>query len=385
MPSSFSFLVPSSPKRSMGVAITVAIALSGASFGCNKSRRAVELVAGKDNTCFRTENGRIYCWGDDAYTQTKNPSFAAKPGQRTTPKRVGGLEGARSISLAASHGCAAMQAGGVQCFLDADLEPTSISGADAKSVSAFGAGVCALATSGELKCFRSESRELPRAPVDVPKGLPAGDALTSGERHACVLEKDGTVSCFGDGQLGQLGPMAAPPPDAPAPPPGASVLRKIAGLKDVTALAAGRAHTCALLRSGRVSCWGMNELGQVGRPGEVTRERVEPNPAEVEGVDGATAISAGYYHTCAVLKGGTIKCWGSNFYGELGRPPSKMGQPKAEPVEGITSATQLACGEQHTCMLQGDGRIACWGRNHRGQLGNGTTTDSIRPVEVKLP
>ena len=165
--------------------------------GC-KGRQAVELAAGKDNNCLRTENGRVYCWGDDAYTQTKNPSFAAKPGQRTTPKRVAGIEGARSLSVAASHGCVTMQGGGVQCFLDADLTTASISGMDAKSVAAFNSGACALASSGELKCFRAEPRELPRAPVESPKALPAAVAVATGEHHVCVIDKDATVHSVED-------------------------------------------------------------------------------------------------------------------------------------------------------------------------------------------
>src|SRR5688572_31421214 len=114
--------------------------------GC-RSRGVVDIAAGKDNTCLRTEDGRVYCWGDDAYTQSKNTSFAASPGPRTSPKRVSGLDGANALGLAPSHGCAGIKGGGVRCFLDVDLEGASVSGSAVKTVRAFNGGSCALTES----------------------------------------------------------------------------------------------------------------------------------------------------------------------------------------------------------------------------------------------
>lgn len=355
----------------------VVFCMIGALAGC-KSRAVTGIAAGKDNTCLRTEDGRVYCFGDDAYMQTKDASFATRPGSRNTPKRVPGLEGVTDVAVAPSHACAAVASSGLRCFLDVDLEPASVAGFNAKRVAASASGVCALGEGGAVACYRAGPRELPRDPVTLPKDLPAATALAAGERHVCALAQDGNVACWGDDQFGQLGSL-----DEAAQKPNA--LSKVAGLKDVTALAAGKVHTCALQKNGHVACWGMNELGQLGRPTGGAREPILAKPADIEGLEGATAIAAGYYHSCAIVAGGSVVCWGSNLHGELGRAASKMPNAKPEPVPGVSDAVQVACGEQHTCALLRGGKVKCWGRNNRGQLGSGTNDDSIQPVDVKLP
>jgi alpha-tubulin suppressor-like RCC1 family protein len=345
------------------------LAIVGGTVGC-RSRAIVEIAAGKDNTCLRTDNGRIYCFGDDAYMQTKDPSLGANPGKRNTPKRVTGLEGARSLALAASHGCAAMSQGGIQCFTDVDLEPVAISGFDARSVHAFLDGVCALGTNGELKCFKGEAREVPRKPVDVPGSIGKLTAVATGERHVCGINPDGTVTCFGDDQMGQVG---------------SAINGKLEGLTGATAIAAGVAFTCARLNTGRVSCWGLNDLGQLGHAPKRPGENIDRVPSPVDGIEGAVAIAVGHFHACAVVSGGAVSCWGSNHRGELGRPATRAVSYKAERVPDIDGAVAVACGEWHSCALIRGGTVKCWGLNNRGQLGDGTNTDSIRPVAVKLP
>lgn len=352
------------------------VALCMLAVGC-KSRAVVGIAAGKDNTCLRTEDGRVYCFGDDAYMQNKDPSFATRPGPRNSPKRVPGLDGVVDVAVAPSHACVANPSSGLRCFLDVDLEPASVSSFAAKQVVASLSGVCALGASGNVACYRAGARELPRDPVTLPKDVPSATSIAAGERHVCVLATDGTVACWGDNQFGQLGSLD----DAALKP---NALTHVAGLKDVTSLAAGKVHTCALQKNGKVACWGMNELGQLGRPTGSAHEPIQAKPLDVAGLDGVSSIAAGYYHSCAVV-GGKVLCWGSNMHGELGRAPTKMPNDKPEPVPGIGDAVQVACGEQHTCALLRGGKIECWGRNNRGQLGNGTNEDSIQPVDVKLP
>ena len=93
-----------------------------------------------------------------------------------------------------------------------------------------------------------------------------------------------------------------------------SVPVTVSGLTGATAISAGDAHTCAVLSAGTVQCWGYNYDGELGN-GTNTDSTV---PVSVTGLAGATAIAAGYYHTCALLSGGTVKCWGRNVEGQLG-------------------------------------------------------------------
>jgi len=89
------------------------------------------------------------------------------------------------------------------------------------------------------------------------------------------------------------------------------------------AIAAGRNHTCALLDDGSVRCWGLNDLGQLGRG---SAGNVGLNPGEIAALPPtdlgpgrtAVAIDAGS-HTCALLDNGGVKCWGPNESGQLGQ------------------------------------------------------------------
>jgi alpha-tubulin suppressor-like RCC1 family protein len=159
--------------------------------------------------------------------------------------------------------------------------------------------------------------------------------------------------------------------------------RSCAGATCVVAGAAvqvttGQAHSCALLGGGTVECWGSNVNGQLG-DGSMTDRTV---PTAVPLITDAVQISAGSQHTCAVRASGQVACWGSNASGQLGDGTTMRRLAPVMVGGGLADAIQVSAGGLHTCALRATGAVVCWGENSEDQLGDGTGTDRNAPVAV---
>ena len=146
----------------------------------------------------------------------------------------------------------------------------------------------------------------------------------------------------------------------------------VTGISTAVTVAGGVSHTCAVLGGGTVKCWG--DGGVLG-DGTTTSSST---PVTVTGITTAAAITAGTDHTCARLNGGAVKCWGANGYGQLGDGTTN---PSLTPVTvtGLTTATAVTVGDLHSCALLTGGTVKCWGYNDYGQVGNSTTADVPDP------
>ena len=206
------------------------------------------------------------------------------------------------------------------------------------------------------------------------------DDITAGTQHTCAILDNGSVSCWGAGNFGQLGGGTDTPDLVRRTPTQTSSLGTD---RTAVAISAGRYHTCALLDDGSVSCWGRNFFGQLGDG--TTTDRNTPTQISSLGTDRtAVAISAGERHTCAILDDGSVSCWGSNNGGRLGDGTTT---DHSTPTQTSTLGTDrtaiaIAAGGDHTCAILDDGSVSCWGNNSQGRLGDGTTTDRLTPTQT---
>src|SRR5205085_11134226 len=143
------------------------------------------------------------------------------------------------------------------------------------------------------------------------------------------------------------------------------------------AIAASGNESCALTSSGGgLKCWGANNDGQVGDG--TTKRRL--TPAAVSGLStGVETMAVGGFndaHTCALLTGGAMKCWGENTQGQLGDGTTDN-RWRPTPVSGLSSGVvAIAAADAHSCAVIAGGAAKCWGFSHLGELGDGTGHDS---------
>ncbi|HQF96109.1 MAG TPA: hypothetical protein PLS46_18215 [Microthrixaceae bacterium] len=219
-----------------------------------------------------------------------------------------------------------------------------------------------------------------------PSGTPLSgvQSVSAGYAHACAVLSDATVACWGSNSAGQLGNNSAIDSSTPV---------QVPGLTGVTEISAGRFHTCALLTTGRIKCWGFGIYGQLGR--QIGDTTPSGSPSFVADLIGIVQVSAGSNHTCAVRLDNTAWCWGQNSNGQLGngsgstfesepRPVSVSAPPPAAgtPLSGVS---RIAAGRASTCATTSPDSVMCWGANSVGQLGNGTTGDSLYPTAPTPP
>jgi len=224
-------------------------------------------------------------------------------------------------------------------------------------------------TTGPETCYNGSCSTRPVA----ASGVTTATAISTSLGASCALLATGQVDCWGDNSWGELGTGTMMTCYSTFSPCSTTPV-EVAGLTDATAVSTSNDHSCALLTTGQVKCWGQDGVGQLGN-GEEGPEMCgsvpcSTTPVAVIGVVNAIGVAAGS-PSCALLASGKVDCW--DYY-SLGKAPIE--------IPGINTATEIGAGSGYTCALLADGQIDCWGLNESGQLGDGTTSESATPVTV---
>ena len=229
--------------------------------------------------------------------------------------------------------------------------------------------------------------------------LTGASSLTAGADYTCAGLLGGGVKCWGNNADGQLGDGTKTSHNTP------TLASLIQNVREVDG---GQKQTCGLTSAGQISCWSGEIIPVTGaaadKSTDVSVDRfselilaVNPQGSPVtidsdgaqtmESVTGVVDVDGGLGHVCALVSGGTVKCWGANSYGQLGNNSTKESKD-AVSVSGLGGASLLGVGRNHTCVIVSatptNTMIKCWGLNSDGQLGNGSTSNSSTPVQVKV-
>lgn len=319
----------------------------------------VDICAGADFTCVALEDGDARCWGDAAQgklgTANNQDIGDDEPPSMPDPIEIGGT--AIGVACGSLHACVLLSGGAVRCW--------------------------GVSNSGRLGNMVNESIGDDEHPNEIDPVVVGGAVadVVAGAEHTCALLEDGSVRCWGNAALGRLGNGNAMENIGDDEPP--SVATNIVALgAPAVQITAGDAHTCALLDDGSIKCWGEATNGQLGNGDDMedlgddeTLDTVDPVP-----LPAAIAIGAGGDHSCAVLTSGDVTCWGEAGFGQLGNEstidvvtPTGLAVNLGQDVDVVS----VGAGAGHTCARIEGGALICFGLNTRGQLGYGEGTDPV--------
>jgi alpha-tubulin suppressor-like RCC1 family protein len=330
------------------------ITINGTNF--SNSIAVTQVVAGTSHTCALLITGAVRCWGLASSGQLGYSNTTAI-GDNETPASAGDVNVGGTVTqltAGANHTCALLTTGNVRCW--------------------------GLASSGQLGYSNTTTigdNETPASAGDVNVGGTVTQ-VAAGNTHTCALLTTGKVRCWGFATSGQLGYSNTTTIGDNETPASAGDVN-VGGT--VTQIVASSFHTCALLTTGNVRCWGAASSGQLGysNTNAIGDNETPASAGDVNVGSTVTQVVTGGSHTCALLTGGTVRCWGLASSGQLGYSnTTAIGDNETPASAGDvnvgSTVTQIAAGSNYTCALLTTGNVRCWGLGTSGRLGYANTT-----------
>jgi alpha-tubulin suppressor-like RCC1 family protein len=203
---------------------------------------------------------------------------------------------------------------------------------------------------------------------DNEGGSPSFKFIASGNNHSCGILSSGTLKCWGSNEFGQLGDGTTENRSSPVTiDPGTSYVK----------VAAGAFHTCGITSLSNLKCWGRNNYGQIGDKTTTTKL----TPVTIDGTIKYSTINTLSNFNCGITSTGALKCWGHNSEGQLG-DATRTNKLAPTRIDSTLLYAHISTGHVHSCGLTTDKRLRCWGSNIDRQFGDGTTTSSLAPKTI---
>lgn len=346
------------------------------------------------STCALTETGAAYCWGSNYFGKLGLGYYSSDMFDQ--PQAVVGGHSFASITGGSAHMCALKADGSAWCWGSnekgtlgrgtmtySEPSPGPVSGGHVfASLSASLYNTCGRTVQGYIYCWGWSNNGMQGSagsssvPVKlVVPGDPTFTRLSISTSHACALATTGEVWCWGNNDKGQLGQGFTG---------GTFTVPVVAvGGMQFTGLGLSHRTTCGLTASGEAHCWGANDDGQLGRGFATISPGLTALP--VLGGHSFVRISGGERSFCALKATGEAYCWGDNEWAQLGVGFMSSNEATPTPVAGDYRFGSLDLSITHSCAINGNGLIRCWGQNINYQLGNPDPSTALEPVAVPSP
>jgi alpha-tubulin suppressor-like RCC1 family protein len=309
-----------------------------------------DLTAGESHLCAKKSDGSVWCWGG-TYQDS------------AVPHRVTQLSGIDVLTSGGERTCGQSGSGPLSCWWPGDWmnhEAGALGGGSFEKLRSYAVGAshaCVVNGKGNVSCWGGDYSGALGYPVDgehgkqvdTPKDIPSisgATAVAAGRNSACALLDSGGVRCWGANDKGQLGQGTQAKSGGTG---------DVVGLTNVQKLAVGGGLACALQKDGHAWCWGDDALTPVPWPGS-------------DVVDVA-AGSGNQSRACIVRATGQVEC---------GLPGV------AHVVRNVEKAKRVVAGEDFGCALIEGGTVRCWGKRDRGQLGDGRPPISTKLAPIAL-